>query len=72
MLQRVFSWLQGRSTAFFIAFFVSGTTLQVLHKLDMTYVAFMGTLLGAIVGHSVKEDWFNTPSQNGGDNASTK
>ena len=29
-----------------------GTTLQVFHHLDMSFVAFTGTVLGAITGHA--------------------
>lgn len=46
----------GRTTTFCVAFFAVGTGLQIAHRLDMTYVAFMGTLLGAVVGHSIGQD----------------
>jgi hypothetical protein len=52
----------GRTTAFFIAFFVAGNTLACLHNaagaplLTSTYVYFMATLGGLVLGHSVKED----------------
>lgn len=32
--------------------FVTGTVLQWFHKLDMAYVAYAGTILGAITGHA--------------------
>jgi hypothetical protein len=47
----------GRTTAFFIAFFLAGTVLAFLGKLTAVYVAFMGTLGGLVLGHSVKEDF---------------
>jgi hypothetical protein len=60
-LHRLFGVLQGRTTAFFIAFFCTGNLLQWLHRLDANYIGFMATLLSAIIGHSVKEDYFNKP-----------
>jgi hypothetical protein len=46
----------GRTTAFLIAFFVSGNVLAYIDKLTPVYVAFMGTLGGLVLGHSIKED----------------
>lgn len=57
-IQKFFAKLSGRTTTFCLLFFASGNILQWVHRLDATYIAFMGTLLGAIIGHSVKEDWF--------------
>lgn len=57
-LGRVFRILQGRSTGFFCAFFITGNVMHWFHRLDGTYVTYMGTLLGAVIGHSVKEDIF--------------
>jgi hypothetical protein len=47
---------RGRSTAFFAAFFVAGTTLACFGKLTPVYVAFVGTLGGLVVGHSIQEN----------------
>lgn len=46
----------GRTTAFFIAFFVAGNALQIAGKLTHEYVLYMGTLGALVLGHSVKED----------------
>lgn len=46
----------GRSTTFAAAFFVTGNLMHAFHRLDATYIGFMGTLLGAVIGHSFKED----------------
>jgi hypothetical protein len=54
--QKVLSITQGRTTAFFIAFFVSGHAMALLGKLTPTYIGFMGTLGGLVLGHSIKED----------------
>jgi hypothetical protein len=55
MLQKLFNWLHGRTTAFCVAFFLSGNIMHWFNKLNMVYVAYMGTLLSAVVGHSIKE-----------------
>jgi hypothetical protein len=47
--------LQGRHTFFVSAFFVVGNLLHWYHRLDSTYIAWMGTLMGFVLGHSVKE-----------------
>jgi hypothetical protein len=59
MLKKVTDFFMGRTTAFCAAFFVSGNVMHLLGKLDGAYVAFMGTLLGAVIGHSYKEDVAN-------------
>ena len=56
MLQKLFAWLQGRTTALIIGFFIIGNVLQWFHRLDGVYITYMGTLLGAAIGHSYKED----------------
>jgi len=56
MFQKLTNWFSGRTTTFCAAFFVAGTGLQLAHRLDMTYVAFMGTLLTAVVGRSIGQD----------------
>lgn len=52
----LFQWLQGRTTAFLVFFSLTGTGLQLLHKLDPTYITFVGVVLGYAIGHSIKED----------------
>ena len=59
-LGKIFAWAQGRTTAFCLGFFVSVNVLHYLHRLDATYIAFMGTLMGFVLGHSAKEDHFAT------------
>ena len=67
MLQKLFSKFSGRSTAFFIAFFTTGTTLHILHRLDSTFIGFMTSLLTFVVGHSIKESLVDDKNKNGGD-----
>jgi hypothetical protein len=54
--QKVLRITQGRSTAFFIAFFIAGHAMAYFGKLTPVYVAYMGTLGGLILGHSVQEN----------------
>jgi hypothetical protein len=54
--QKVLSITHGRTTAFFMAFFVSGNVFHALHRLDHVYVEFMVGLGGLVIGHSWKED----------------
>jgi hypothetical protein len=66
MFQKLTSALAGRTTAFSAAFFLTGNVMHVLHRLDTSYIAFMVALMGIVLGHSVKEDYFSpgktTPS----------
>lgn len=62
----------GRTTAFFILFFLAGNVLQWFGKLTPTYVAYMGTLGGLVLAHSIKEDVVesrNGPRPDGGPDA---
>jgi hypothetical protein len=54
---RLMQITHGRSTAFFIAFFISGNVLAWLHNLTPVYVSFMIGLGGLVLVHSGKEDW---------------
>jgi hypothetical protein len=56
MLSKLFSALSGRTTTFSAAFFVIGNVLHWLHRLDATYISYMGVLMGFVIGHSIKED----------------
>ncbi len=58
MLAKLFAYLQGRHTAFAIAFFLSGNVLHWYHRLDTSYITFMGTLMGMVLGHSAQENYF--------------
>lgn len=35
-----------------VFFFVIGSIMQWFHHLDMAFVAYVGTILGAVTGHS--------------------
>lgn len=55
-LKAITDRLAGKTTAFLMAFFVSGHVMSYFHRLDATYITFMTALLGYVVGHSYKED----------------
>ena len=59
MFQKIMTALAGRTTAFLAAFFVTGHVMHVLHRLDGTYITFMVSLMGFVLGHSLKEDVFS-------------
>lgn len=54
---RLLALTHGRTTAFFIAFFVAGHGMALAGKLTHEYVLYMGTLGALVLGHSLKEDW---------------
>lgn len=54
------TWLQGRTTAFIIFFTITGTTFQFFHRLDSTFISFVTVIMGFVLGHSVKEDYFKS------------
>jgi hypothetical protein len=57
VLQKLFKFTQGKHTAFAVAFFAAGNVFHYLGKLDQTYVLFMTSLLGLVLGHSIKDDY---------------
>lgn len=53
-----FSFMQGRATAFAIIFTVCGL-IGFFKKYDLTsYALFVGAIFTGVVGHSLKEDYF--------------
>lgn len=62
MLNKIFKWLQGRTTTFCLLFFVTGNILQLIHRLDFVYVGYMTALLSAVIGHSIKQDLITPPA----------
>jgi hypothetical protein len=49
-------WFMGRTTTFCVGFFVVGNVLHFLHQLDATYIAYMATLMGFVIGKSHLDD----------------
>jgi hypothetical protein len=56
LAHKILQMTHGRTTAFFIAFFIAGHVLAFFDKLSPAYIGYMGTLGGLILGHSIKED----------------
>jgi hypothetical protein len=63
MFSKIITALQGRHTAFALAFFIAGTTLHIFHRLDATYIGFMASLMTFVAGHSIQENYFNKDGQ---------
>lgn len=61
----IFKALEGRHTAFCVGFFVMGNVMHFMHRLDATYLSFLGILMGFVLGHATQENYFsksdNTP-----------
>jgi hypothetical protein len=58
MLKKIFAYMQGRHTAFAAFFALVGVLLQWFHRLDATFVAYMTSLMGMVLGHSIQENHF--------------
>jgi hypothetical protein len=72
---KVLQITHGRTTAFFILFFLSGHAMALLGKLNPSYIGFMGTLGGLVLTHSIKEDFMEAkvgPRPPGGPDADDK
>lgn len=60
-----FSFMQGRATAFAIVFTICGL-IGFFKKYDLTsYALFVGAIFTGVVGHSLKEDYFEMRRRNG-------
>jgi hypothetical protein len=59
---KILSVTRGRSTAFFLLFFISGNVMAYFGKLNGDYITFVGVLGGLILGHSGQENYFATKS----------
>jgi hypothetical protein len=59
MFQKIFTWANGRSTAFAAFFTGFGSLLAWFNKLTPTYIALVTAIQGYVVLHSVKEDYFS-------------
>lgn len=67
--QKIIQVTHGRTTAFFIAFFIAGHVMVFLGKMTPAYIGFMGTLGGLVLGHSIQENVLAAnlpPTQPGG------
>ena len=63
-----FSFMQGRATTFAIVFTVCGL-IGFFKKYDLTsYALFVGAIFTGVVGHSLKEDYFEMRRNQSGQN----
>lgn len=53
---QIFNALQGRTTTFLAFFTLMGTIMHWFHRLDSTYMSFVGIVMGFVLAHSVKDD----------------
>ncbi len=67
MFGKVIDYFRGTTRLSLFGFFVSGHLLTWFGKLTPTYIVFMTAFLAGAVGHSIKEDYFQTK----GDTTST-
>lgn len=56
---RLINVVQGKTTGWLLAFFTIGNVAFFMHRLDATYISFMVTFMGIVLGHSIKEDYFS-------------
>jgi hypothetical protein len=54
----IFSWFQGRATFFAIVFTTCGLIGFFKHYDLTSYAMFVGAIFTGVVGHSLKEDYF--------------
>jgi hypothetical protein len=57
-IKTLIDWCRGRHTFFCFCFFVSGHVLHLLGKLSHTYIEYMACMMSFILGHSIKDDYF--------------
>jgi hypothetical protein len=61
LISKLYAYCEGKCSSFFLFYAIAGITLQWLHRLDQTYIAFMVAHLGFVLGHSAKQDYFERP-----------
>lgn len=49
---------KGRHTFFAFCFFISGHIMHLAGKLNHTYIEYMAAMMTFILGHSIKQDYF--------------
>ena len=67
-----FSFFQGRATAFAIVFTVCGLIGFFKHYDLTSYALFVGAIFTGVVGHSLKEDYFEMRRKRDSQNLPTK
>lgn len=67
-----FSFMQGRATTFAVVFTVCGLIGFFKHYDLTSYALFVGAIFTGVVGHSLKEDYFEMRRNRDAQNAPTK
>jgi hypothetical protein len=67
-----FTFLQGRATAFAIVFSAVGIYGFLKHYDLTSYAAFVAAIFTGVIGHSIKEDYFQLRHRQLNQNAETK
>lgn len=70
MFKKIVAWAQGRHTLFALYFALSGTTLQVFHRLDGNFIALIAAVQAFVFAHSTQENYFD--NKTGGDKTGEK
>jgi hypothetical protein len=60
---------QGRTHVYLGFFTIAGTVMHHYNHLDPNYIYFITVIMGFVLGHSVKEDYFQ--GKNGGPSGPT-
>ena len=52
MIDKLLAWIKDGHMPAFVFVFITGAAMQWFKHLDPTFVAYTGTVLGAITGHA--------------------
>ena len=58
MFKKLAIWAQGRHTLFAAYFALSGTVLQICHRLDGNFIALIAAVQGFVFAHALQENHF--------------
>jgi hypothetical protein len=59
MLKKLVAWANGRHTMFAGYFALTGTALQLVHKLDGNFIALIAAVQAFVFAHSAQENYFD-------------
>jgi hypothetical protein len=59
---KIVAAVRGRHTLFAIIFLICGHIMAWFNKLSPTYIGFMSALMSFVLGHSIQENYFSTPT----------
>lgn len=54
--------VRGRHTLFAVIFLICGHIMAWFNKLSPSYIGFMAALMSFVLGHSIQENYFQTPT----------